>query len=217
MFLQKASYEQIRDSVMFNRFTFPNLIRSCVIKYKFLFNLKIDMYARVLDGRTIMRKIISNINKNSSKIPQFKKPCLGIVQGGSFPNSNLYVNKKIEMANLLNFDYSRLFVGKNPTEDQILSHIQNLNLNENIDGIILLFPIVTTNKIDVFKCLNSILPSKDIEGLGLFNTKNFERENIQSSLIPCSAASVYSFITMSGWKIEGLNVYLFGNGITAGR
>ncbi|KAF0993338.1 hypothetical protein HZS_7210 [Henneguya salminicola] len=175
------------------------------------------MSSKFIYGKLVSNKIITYIKKGIRDVDTEIKPHIAIIQVGNNNASNIYIKKKMEMAKLLNFQFSYIKLDSYSTESKIINLIERLNNNKNIHGIVLQIPICTKTRIDSFNCLNSIKNDKDVEGLNFYHTALLNHGCVDRVYVPCVAASALSIIELAGWHVRGLNVTIIGCGITAGR
>ncbi len=89
-------------------------------------------------------------------------PHLAAILVGDDPASQTYVASKEKAAQLVGITSSVYKFQSDITEDEILQTIDYLNNDPEIDGFIVQLPL--PEHIDVDKVLNSIDPSKDVDG-----------------------------------------------------
>ncbi|KAF1741924.1 hypothetical protein MXB_5407 [Myxobolus squamalis] len=174
------------------------------------------MTSKLIYGKNISEKVTLYIKKEFGSIKSLIQPHLAIIQVGDLMPSNVYVRKKIEMAKNLKFVCSLMKWDRNTSESQIINCIQQLNHDPKICGIMLQLPLDSECHPDPLNCLNAIKTEKDIEGLNYENSALLGYGRVDQAYIPCTSAAALSIVELAGWKVDGLNIVVVGNGITAG-
>src|ERR1043165_6163355 len=91
-----------------------------------------------------------------------KKPHLAAVLVGNNPASEAYVGSKVKHCEELGFDSTLLRFAADITEQQLISEVDRLNNDDNIDGILVQLPL--PNHISGDSVINAIHPGKDVDG-----------------------------------------------------
>ena len=115
-----------------------------------------------------LRDRITNLKKED---PMFQ-PGLAIVQVGNREDSNVYVNKKIKMADSIGIKAFHLRLPQEITEEDLTRAVEQLNEEDHIHGIMLQLPLDCTNHINTSNILNLISPVKDVDSIGSTNLGN---------------------------------------------
>ena len=118
---------------------------------------------QILDGKALSDKIKANIKEETSRLKhEGIVPGLAVVLVGDDPASHTYVRMK-ERACEATGIYSIMHKMPNDiSEERILETIRMMNNNPNIDGILVQLPLPP--QIDTQKVLETIDPSKDVDG-----------------------------------------------------
>lgn len=169
------------------------------------------MPAKIIDGRKIAEKIISELK---SRIKGMKeKPGLALVLVGDNPASEIYVSSKEKTFKEVEGYCERHNIGKNTSEMDLLSLVTKLNNNPKIHGILVQLPL--PKQIDEHLIINSILPHKDVDGFTPLNLGNLVSEN--TILAPATARACISLIESTGINIEGKNAVVVGRSRIVGK
>ncbi len=91
-----------------------------------------------------------------------KKPHLAAILVGNNPASEAYVGSKVKHCEELGFDSTLLRFEKDITEEYLISEVERLNNDDNIDGILVQLPL--PNHISGDSVIKSINPAKDVDG-----------------------------------------------------
>jgi methylenetetrahydrofolate dehydrogenase (NADP+)/methenyltetrahydrofolate cyclohydrolase len=118
----------------------------------------------LLDGKKTSSDIkdeitleVAELKKNGQKTPH-----LAAVIVGDDGASRTYVGAKVKACNRVGFESTLIELPEETTEEELLSHIKDLNENDEIDGFIVQLPL--PKNIDEQKILMAIDPDKDVDG-----------------------------------------------------
>lgn len=118
----------------------------------------------LLDGKKTSSDIkdeitleVAELKKNGQKTPH-----LAAVIVGNDGASRTYVGAKVKACNRVGFESTLIELPEETTEEELLSHIKDLNENDEIDGFIVQLPL--PKNIDEQKILMAIDPDKDVDG-----------------------------------------------------
>ncbi|MBF8247071.1 MAG: bifunctional 5,10-methylenetetrahydrofolate dehydrogenase/5,10-methenyltetrahydrofolate cyclohydrolase [Rickettsia sp.] len=125
--------------------------------------------AKIIDSVTLSKNIIYELQKKITifKEKNKKELHIAIIQLGDNESSQLYIKKKIQIAEAIGIKISHQKFSQNEKEDNIIKSIHNLNQSKEISGIILQMPI--PDNFNKLKLLNAINAQKDIDGLNPIN------------------------------------------------
>lgn len=118
----------------------------------------------LLDGKqtaaTIKDEIASEVAalKNKGK----RSPHLAAIIVGNNGASLTYVNAKVKACERVGFESTLLRLPETISEDDLLTEIDSLNRNEDIDGFIVQLPL--PGHIDEQKIIMAVHPDKDVDG-----------------------------------------------------
>jgi methylenetetrahydrofolate dehydrogenase (NADP+)/methenyltetrahydrofolate cyclohydrolase len=124
---------------------------------------------QLLDGKIASAAILNKISKHTSAALQqgYRKPHLAAILIGNNGASETYVASKVKTCAQIGFDSSLIRFDENITETTLLKKIDELNQNENIDGILVQLPL--PNHIAEEKIIHAINPNKDVDGFHPYN------------------------------------------------
>lgn len=124
----------------------------------------------LIDGR----KVASDIKKEiADRVSELKKqgkklPHLAIILVGDDGASTTYVDGKVKACKEVGFHYSLLRFADTISEERLLKHIDQINNDDDIDGLIVQLPL--PSRISVERVTEKINPEKDVDG---FTNENF--------------------------------------------
>lgn len=126
-------------------------------------------YTRI-DGRKIAAEIKQEIATKvaSMKAEGKKLPHLAIILVGDDGASQTYVDHKVKACKEVGFHYTLLRFADTIQEDKLLKHIDQLNNDDDVDGLIVQLPLPA--HISVEHVTDHIRADKDVDG---FTNQNF--------------------------------------------
>jgi methylenetetrahydrofolate dehydrogenase (NADP+) / methenyltetrahydrofolate cyclohydrolase len=119
---------------------------------------------QILDGKTVSEAVKEEIKIKTAKLLQEKNivPHLVAILIGNDGASETYVASKIKNCELVGFKSTLIRLGSNVTEEELLSTIENLNIDKNVHGILVQLPL--PKHINDAAVINKINPEKDVDG-----------------------------------------------------
>lgn len=184
--------------------------------WKSFFKLK---EKKILNGKTLADKIyfnlaneIAEIKKEFNKIPRF-----AIFLIGDNPASLIYVSKKIEVAKNIGINAELIQFPSHISEIELLSAIEKANNDIDLCGMIVQMPLPT--HLNTLKICNTILPSKDLDGLHSENagklTLGFNYSEIP--FLPCTACGCVYILQQNNIEIAGKNCLIINRSNIVGK
>jgi methylenetetrahydrofolate dehydrogenase (NADP+)/methenyltetrahydrofolate cyclohydrolase len=119
---------------------------------------------QLLDGVLVSAHIKEQIKQevNEWQANGGKKPHLAAILVGNNPASEAYVGSKVKHCDELGFDSTLLRFDADITEAYLISEVERLNNDDNIDGILVQLPL--PGHISGDSVINAISPAKDVDG-----------------------------------------------------
>lgn len=173
------------------------------------------MSARILDGKVIAAEIRETLRaKVATRVAAGQRPPgLAVVLVGADPASQVYVRNKRRACEEVGF-YSLFHpLPVSTSQAELLALIDELNAQENIDGILVQLPL--PEGIDEEAIIERILPTKDVDG---FHPYNVGRLVLRMPLLrPCTPKGVMTMLEHTGHKLSGLDAVIIGQSNIVGR
>jgi methylenetetrahydrofolate dehydrogenase (NADP+) / methenyltetrahydrofolate cyclohydrolase len=118
----------------------------------------------LINGKEVSEKVLEQITQEVLQLKQAgkKTPHLAAVLVGDNPASMAYVNSKIKTCERVGITSSLIKFETDVTEQILLSKLQELNNDADIDGYIVQLPL--PKHISEQKIIEAIKPSKDVDG-----------------------------------------------------
>ncbi|MFA5827795.1 MAG: bifunctional 5,10-methylenetetrahydrofolate dehydrogenase/5,10-methenyltetrahydrofolate cyclohydrolase [Candidatus Shapirobacteria bacterium] len=165
----------------------------------------------ILDGKATSDKILRHLK---SEIPKLQiSPCLDIILIGKNLSSIKYVKMKEKKAKEIGIN-TRLFsfVGQVSTQE-IIEKIKKLNLDPTSSGIMVQLPLPP--ELDTSQILNSIDPTKDVDGLTATNLGLLFQRNL-SAIASATPLGVIKLLEEYKIQISGKNAVVIGRSSEVG-
>ena len=123
----------------------------------------------IIDGKKISLELQDEIANEVILLKQQGKkiPHLAAILVGNDGGSETYVASKIKACERVGFNSTLIRHPEYVTEDRLLQSVKELNENNDIDGFIVQLPL--PRHINEHKVIESILPSKDVDGFHPIN------------------------------------------------
>jgi methylenetetrahydrofolate dehydrogenase (NADP+)/methenyltetrahydrofolate cyclohydrolase len=169
------------------------------------------MPAQIIDGKKIAQQVEAEVRQELAKLRV--SPNLIVIRVGNDPASEVYVRNKARKAKELGLRGTELIFDESMSEADLLGHIDRLNRDEDVDGILVQLPLPP--QIDSKKVIKAIDPRKDVDG---FHPMNVGLLHLgQPSLVPCTPAGVMRLLASTGTKIEGARAVVIGRSDIVGK
>ena len=166
----------------------------------------------ILDGVLVRDSLIKDLkDKVSSSEDRFG---LAVIEIGEDPSSKVYVRQKEKFANEVGYLFKHIKLDSDVSYVEVARVINNLNNDEEIDGIILQSPI--PDHLNFRSLVNLIDSNKDVDGLTDVNMGKL-CHNDYRGLASCTPKGIISLIDHYGIEIEGKHVVIVGRSDLVGR
>jgi len=165
------------------------------------------MTARILDGASVARSIKDEVASEVAAYSQRGlRPGLAAVLVGNDPASHIYVSNKVKTCEQLGLYSEKIELPEATTTQELRALVQDLNSREEIDGILIQLPL--PKQIDATLVLNSVDPSKDVDGLHPSNAGRLMLN--EPGLRPCTPAGIIEMLERHGIEMKGARAVVIG-------
>ena len=135
-----------------------------------------------------------------------KKPHLAAILVGSDGASETYVNAKVKACNKVGFQSTLVRFTNDVTEEELLTEVEKINNNSDIDGLIVQLPL--PKHIDEMKVTETILPSKDVDG---FHPANIGRMVLNlPTFLPATPVGILELLERYEVETSGKHCVVIG-------
>ena len=163
----------------------------------------------ILDGRKVSIEL-KEILKEQIKNLNLK---LVVISVGDDEASKIYIKNKEKSCSLVNIKFLHISYTDNVLESEIISKIEELNNDDSITSILVQLPI--NKKYNSKKIIDTIIPSKDVDGLTTTNIGLFN--NNRGGIIPCTAKGILSLLRYYNISVESKNICIVGKSNLVGK
>ena len=169
----------------------------------------------IIDGKAIAKQIRLKIK---AKVEQRKKagfntPGLAVIIAGHDPASKIYVQNKRKACSEVGFVSHDYDLESSVSNEALLTLIERLNHDKNVDGILLQLPL--PQHIDSEKILEAIVPNKDVDGFHPYNIGKLMQRN--PLLRPCTPKGIMTLLASTGETFKGKHAVIVGASNIVGR
>jgi methylenetetrahydrofolate dehydrogenase (NADP+)/methenyltetrahydrofolate cyclohydrolase len=124
------------------------------------------MAGMILDGKSLALELETELSLRVEKIKEKaggRAPILATILVGDDPASATYVKMKGNACKRVGMESLRVVLPQSATTEELLSKIDELNANPQVQGILLQHPVPSS--IDERSCFERIALSKDVDGV----------------------------------------------------
>lgn len=133
-----------------------------------------------------------------------RTPSLVVIQIGDNPSSNSYIKGKKKDCEEVGIKFTLLKYEETITNNRLRNIIVNLNLNDDVDGIIVQLPV--PEHINIKEIQQTIDPLKDVDGF-----------NPVSCFQPCTPLGVINYLKDNSYEFCGKSAAVIGRSNIVGK
>ena len=169
----------------------------------------------LIDGKkeagSLRLKLKEEVNQLKKKFNEV--PGLTVILIGEFTPSQIYVRNKEKSAKEVGLNSDVIKYPEDVDEKTVLKKIKDLNGNKSISGILVQLPL--PKHIDKKKIIESIIPSKDVDGFHPVNVGNLS-SGYESS-VPCTPLGCYLLLKKVEPNLSGKKAVIIGRSNLNGK
>ncbi len=166
------------------------------------------MVAKILDGKSIAQQIRNEVAEQINKrlLIGKRKPGLAVILVGEHAASKIYVASKRHACNQVGIVSHFYNLPVTTSESELLSLIEQLNIDSVIDGILVQLPLPPSiNNVKIFGCIH---PNKDIDGFHPYNVGRLCQRS--PTLRPCTPRGIITMLDRYNINSYGLHAVIIG-------
>ena len=169
----------------------------------------------IIDGKKASAALREELKEKVSKLKSTYNtvPGLTVILVGEDPPSKIYVKNKEKSAVEVGINSEVIHYPDNIEEKVVLDKIKELNKNDKVSGILVQLPL--PKHIDKRKVIETIDPSKDVDGLHPVNIGNLTSG--YDSTIPCTPLGCYLLIKNTEKNLNGKHAVIIGRSNLNGK
>ena len=171
--------------------------------------------AEIIDGKLVSATTRKNITEEVKKFinETGKTPGLAVILVGNNPASAVYVRNKHKACLEVGINSYEITMPEETTEEALLDKIEELNKDENVNGILVQLPL--PRHISEDKIINAINPSKDVDA---FHPQNVGKiVSGKYDFIPCTPAGIMELLHFYNVDISGKECVVIGRSNIVGK
>ena len=166
---------------------------------------------QILSGKEVAKTMLQNIGRRLKV--EGGTPGLAVIQVGEDPASSIYVGRKEARSKKLGFYSQRIQLKNDVSEIELLAEIEQLNLDPKIHGILVQLPL--PRHLNENKILESVVPSKDIDGFHSLNAGLLMQG--RKEMVPCTPKGIMHIFEHYNIPLEGQHAVVVGRSNIVGR
>jgi methylenetetrahydrofolate dehydrogenase (NADP+)/methenyltetrahydrofolate cyclohydrolase len=171
--------------------------------------------AKLIDGAAIGRLVRLDVAKEVERLKALGvTPGLSVVLVGDDPASAVYVRSKGKACEEAGMHGETIRLPAETTEAALLEHVDRLNADPNVHGILVQMPLPRHMSAD--KVIRRIRPEKDVDG---FHPVNVGKLSIgeRDGFVPCTPAGAIELLVRSGVDTRGKHAVVIGRSNIVGK
>jgi len=169
----------------------------------------------ILDGKVASAAYKQEITEEVSQfVSQGKRPPhLAAILVGNDGASETYVASKEKNCAQVGFNSTLLRFDESISEEELLAEIENINNNDEIDGLIVQLPL--PKHINPDRMTDAILPEKDVDGFHTYNAGQLSKN--MDTFIPATPYGIVKLLMHYGIETKGKHAVVVGRSMIVGR
>lgn len=162
----------------------------------------------IISGTQLAKELKDNVaQKVTEAVKEYgRPPHLVVILVGEDPASQSYVKGKGKDAVEVGFKSTTIRKPETISEDELISLIEELNSDDEVDGILVQLPL--PKHIDEDKVIETIDKSKDVDGFHPANVAALWQK--RECIYPCTPKGIIKLLDKAGVEIEGKKAVVIG-------
>lgn len=163
---------------------------------------------QLIDGKKINAEVKAEIAKEVEEMVAAgkKRPNLAVILVGDDGASATYVGSKVKTCHEVGFESTDLKYPASVSEEEVLNKIEEINNDQNIDGLIVQLPL--PDHISEDKVIEAIDYKKDVDGFHPINTGRMAMG--LAAYLPATPAGIVELFRRYNIETEGKNCVVLG-------
>ncbi len=167
-----------------------------------------------MDGKEVARRVRAEVAERSAKRAQAQgAPGLAVVLVGDAPASHVYVGRKEKAAAKAGIQGTTHRLPESASTDEVLALVAKLNADDAVHGILVQLPL--PQGVDTERVLDSVLPSKDVDGFHPANAGLLASG--LDAIAPCTPSGIMRMLDEYGVDCSGKDAVVIGRSRIVGR
>lgn len=168
----------------------------------------------LINGKELAKIIRGELKKKVDALKLHNvNPKLAVIMVGSDKASEIYVRNKSRACEEIGIEFEEFLLAEETTQKELIDLIENLNVRDDIHGILLQSPI--PDHLDIREAFDKIDYKKDVDG---FNPINVGKLSIgEDSFISCTPYGVVKMLEAYNIEVEGKRAVIIGRSNIVGK
>lgn len=172
------------------------------------------MPSRIIDGTAVSASLKTRLAKRVDELHEEGiTPCLATILVGEDPASATYIQNKQKAAKQVGLATHDHRINDDIPQKELIRLIESLNNDSEVHGILLQLPL--PKHINEFDTINTISPSKDVDGLTSTNSGLLLHG--KAILKPCTPSGIIELLDYYNIRIKSQNVVIVNRSILVGK
>ena len=169
----------------------------------------------MMNGKSVAKETEDTLKVKVQRLKEEKGfiPTLATVLVGNDPASATYVKMKGNACERVGMKSLKVELPEETTTDQLLKKIEELNLNQEVSGILLQHPV--PSQIDERKCFDAIDVKKDVDGVTCLGFGNMSMG--EKAFGSCTPQGIMRLIEYYDLSLEGKHAVVVGRSPILGK
>lgn len=170
--------------------------------------------SEIIDGKKLAKEIRESLKVEANKLKEKGIiPHLSVIMVGDNDASKVYVRNKSKACEEIGIEFKEYLLPNDTKQEELISLIEKLNKDKNVNGILLQSPI--PKPLNIQEAFNTIDPKKDVDGFNPYNVGNLCIG--QDSFIPCTPYGIMKMFEKYNIEIDGRKVAIIGRSNIVGK
>ena len=170
--------------------------------------------AIILDGKKLSRQLREELKTRVDRLRERGvTPGLSVIRVGDDAASEVYVRNKARMCERLGMYSTVLHLPESTTQEQLLAHIDAMNQDESLHGILVQLPLPSHIREDAVTA--RIDPKKDVDG---FCSESLGALlNGEEGFVPCTPKGILRLLDSADIPLSGKRAVVVGRSMIVGK
>ncbi len=174
------------------------------------------MNSTIIDGAQLAAALRAQYREQALQLTaQGRQPGLAVIIVGDNPASRVYVRNKGKACEAAGFHSRLIALAENTSEAALLGHVQALNRDAAIHGILVQLPLPA--QIDAQRVIEAINPAKDVDGFHVASAGALLTGATDAGFAPCTPAGVMAMLKSAKIDPTGLHAVVIGRSNIVGK
>ena len=171
---------------------------------------------KILYGKTYADMIKEGVKDAVNELKAHDvTPGLAVILVGDDEASKIYVRNKHKICLELGIKSFEVSLPKDITKEELLSEIEKLNNDNDVNGILLQLPLPDHLKQYELEMLSKINPNKDVDGFNPVNAGLVSNGNF--FVAPCTPLGIIKMLEIENVSLSGLHAVVIGRSNIVGK